>query len=207
MNRPQGLSLVELVVSLSLVAMISGSTMATLSGGLAVWDRIQQHGVQQQWFQVAFEGLRRDLRSMRRFEPIGFTGDYDAVSFPAVLGAGGALTATEGNELGCVAYFFDSGRQRLCRSRIPYRRFASTRIKSACEPMLEGIRSIRFSYYVQEEHGSSFRWTGRAEGPEPPLAVKMEIRYDTTQASSSFTTATTTSLMVPIPIAAVETPP
>ena len=77
--RRRGLTLVELLVASALMALVAGASVATLSGGFKVWQRLQALGQQSQWTEVAFDEIRRDLRNTRRFSLIPFEGTYSQV--------------------------------------------------------------------------------------------------------------------------------
>ena len=171
-----GLTLVELLVTVALVALAAGTAVATCAGGLRVWKRTQTHGLQGQWLQLASERLWRDLHNLRRFKPIPYEGTYDTLAFPTLI----ATTTPAGEpsaELGQMGYFLDEARQTLCRAQYPYRRLRASRLRDTCQPVLAGVTRLRFSYYAVNPENHTPEWLGDWSSTEPPLAIKVELRY------------------------------
>ena len=54
-----GLTLVELLVTVALMALVAGACAATFAGGLRVWERLTALGARQAWVPVAFDEIRR----------------------------------------------------------------------------------------------------------------------------------------------------
>lgn len=175
--RHGGFTLIELLVTVSLVGMIGATVVASVIGCLRVWERIQSRGVQDQWVQVAFDQIRTDLRNIRRFSPEGFNGSYEALSFPALTPA----QASDGStlqEIGVAGYYFDQVHHVLCRSSVPYRLSRKFRLVDTCDPILEDVARVRFSYYAMDPVSNSASWKDSWESADPPLAVKVEVGYD-----------------------------
>ena len=171
----RGLTLVELLVTLSMVALVSGTVVATFAGGLRVWERVKSHSTQSQWLQLAYDQLRRDLHNVRRFAPIPYEGGYDTLAFPTVI----STSTPEGvavSEIGQAGYFLDEARHTLCRSQHPYRRLRSARLRDTCQPVMTGVTRLRFSYYALNPDNQTTEWLGSWSSAEPPLAVKIELR-------------------------------
>ena len=106
----RGFTLLELLVTTSLMALVGGATVASLGGGIRVWERTVKFGSRQQSVLLAFDRLRRDLQNVRRFHLVPFKGEYDAFQVAAVEGQ---------DELGARGYFLDERRHLLCRSFVP----------------------------------------------------------------------------------------
>lgn len=175
-RRARGLTLVELLVTVSFVVLVAAAVAATFAGGMRVWGRLQAHGIQGLWLQVALAQLRQDLRNARHFTPIPFEGRHDRVSFPALLPAT-ADAETAVWELGQRGYFFDGHRRTLCRAQQPYRLLRQTRLQEACQPVLTDISQVRFSYYKVESATATTSWQDSWSSTELPLAVRCEVSY------------------------------
>ncbi len=173
-----GMTLVELLITLSLIALVAGTITATFSGGIGVWERIQQHGRRDQWADVALDEIRRDLQNARRFSPIKFAGEYDEVSFASVVPWARRGEVVH-DEPGRLAYYFDSMRHRLCRSETAYRLLRRARVRDSCHSVLEPVDRARFSYYRADPDGQAEgTWADSWDEDQPPLAVKVELSYD-----------------------------
>lgn len=176
MRRLTGFTLVELLVTLSLVALVAGAVVAVMSGGLQIWERLQDQDALGQQLQIVLDSMRRELHNAQPFRPIPFEGSYDTFSFPALL----EMDTADGlhlREVGRVGFFLDEGRHRLCKSQQPYRGLRSQLLKESCRPLIEGIDRLRFSYYVLDSSTGQYDWTGSWTADQPPLAVKIEVGY------------------------------
>ncbi len=163
----------ELLITTSLLTLVGAATVATLAGGVRVWERAVVFGTHQQHALIAIERLRRDLRNARPFAPIPFAGGYQQL-FHA--GTGLADPGDDGpEELGRLGYFLDERRRVLCRSFTPYRQMRRVRGTDRCHAVLEGVTRVRFSYFGRDETGGTESWSSRWESDQPPVAVKMEL--------------------------------
>lgn len=176
MRRHAGFTLVELLVTVTLVGMVGATVVAAVSGCLRVYERISAQGRQEEWIRVAFDQLRRDLRSARRFAPVPFDGAYDEVSFPAIV----PVDLRDGrtiDAIGRTGYYFNSMRGTLCRSQQPHQLLRRVGMKDRCQVVLSDVKRVRFSFYqpVTETQGGG--WSGAWGSADPPLAVKVEVGY------------------------------
>ena len=179
MPRNRAFTLVELLVSLCFVVVVGATVFAIFSGGFRIWDRLQNTGAHNQMLQVVLEEMRRDLSNCRSFEPIGFVGQYDEVSFPKLeifQFARGRLIE-EREELGRVGYFFDSYHRTLCRSKQSYRIIRHTRMKESASILLTDVDKVRFSYCAFDPSSGNATWSNRWEEKTFPFAIKIEVDY------------------------------
>ena len=178
MTRPAGFTLVELLVTTSLMALVGGVTVGGLSGGFRVWERAGQFEAKHQAaVLVAAEQFRRDVRNVRRFAPVGFAGAYDQYAFPAVEDAepGDERPA----ELGRRGYFLDERHHRLCRAFTPYPQVEHERLRDRCQTVMEDVTRVRFSYFGKDPDSGAVQWLERWDAPRPPLAVQAELTMQT----------------------------
>lgn len=175
--KRQGFTLVELLVTTALVSLIGATVVAAVSGCLRVWSKVSVYGDTKSWTEVGFEGIRRDLHNIKKFSPIGFDGEYDAVTFPALVRQPLSDGETIG-EVGQAGYYFDSRHKRLCRSELPYRMMRRSRFKERCDTVIRGVSRVRFSYYKPPTDTGEGAWGSSWEAAEPPVAVKVEVSFD-----------------------------
>lgn len=195
----RGFTLIELLVTLSLVVLVGAAVMSVLAGGLHVWDRLQGQWMVEEQLQIMLESVRRDLHNAQAFKSIPYEGSYDLFSFPSLVEspttAGGTI-----KEIGRVGFYWDSGLQRLCRSKHPYRIVRSRSVKEAAAPLIEGVRRFRFSYCAPDPVTGEYGWKDSWSGEKPPIAVKMEIQY----AESKSAPEIKRSLVVYLPTAPIR---
>ena len=197
----RGFTLVEMLVTLSMLALVGMTAVAILSGGLRVWERLQNQETVGQQVSLALESVRREIHNAQLFRPIPFKGEYDSFSFPAlverVLEDGTVL-----QEVGRVGFFLDEGRNQLCRSRLPYRLLRGILLRENRAPLVGGIQRLRFSYYGEDLSTGDFAWKDSWFFEEPPLAVKMELGYRETPKGKILTRL----LIVGLPVGWVPEP-
>ena len=170
--------MVELLVVLSILAMVAGVLIATVSGGTQVWKRIHCLGGQNENLLVAFEDIRKHLQNYRSFSPIAFEGKFDELNFPTLV----TSTSKEGLERlepGIIKYYVNESKGYLCKSEFSYRDAGAYRYKESCSIVAEDIERLRFQYYAFNPDEKSFSWVNSWESDAPPLLVKMELKcYD-----------------------------
>ena len=169
---PRGFTLVELLVTVALMALVAGTCLAVLGGGMRVWRRATAYGTQEQSVLVAFDRMRRDLENARRFSPVPFEGRYDQPTFAQVE----RVDSDSQNpyELGQLGYFLNERQHLLCRSFVPYRSMKRVKLKDHCQPILEGVAAARFSYFGTTEEGEA-GWSQRWHSKELPSAVRVSL--------------------------------
>lgn len=168
-----GVTLVELLVTVSLMALMGAAIVAVLSGGLRVWQRARTFGTQGQFALLAVDRLRRDLHNVRRSARIPFEGAYDRCAFAAA-----GQSAVDGSplpEMGRLGYFLDEPRRRLCRSFVPYRLMRTRDLTDRCQPVLEDVTRARFSYRGSSTDTQPSDWSEHWDALLPPRAVKIAL--------------------------------
>jgi len=160
-------TLVEMLVATSLMALVAGTTVAALTGGLNVWQRVSGVSRHEEAALIAFSQLQRDLHNARRFTPILFEGTYDEFTFAAAESSGDNPDGIP--ELGQLGYYFNQRHHTVCRSFIPYRLQRRLRMRDQCHAALGEIRRVRAAYF------GAGGWQDRWNEEELPLAVRLAV--------------------------------
>ena len=168
-----GFTLVELLITTSLMALVGGATVASLAGGVKVWERAAEFGVDDQAALIAFTRMRRDLHNARRFHPIPFAGAYDQYTFAAADRNDPAASDLE--EIGRLGYFLNERRHLLCRSFVPYRLMRGTGVTDRCQVMLEHVERVRCRYVGIDATSGQNDWTDHWQSQDPPVALTCEV--------------------------------
>lgn len=163
----QAFTLVELLVAIALAALVVAAVVASLAGGLRIWDRARAGSSPLLDAAVALEWIQRDIHSMTAARLLRFEGSADRVRIP-VLASGDGGTP----ELKDVSYSMQTGEgrlERLCST------WPSNALESAPgEVLLEGVDAVRFAYC-----GDDGRWvTAWERGTNRPSAVDVTIRFN-----------------------------
>ena len=168
-----GFTLAELLIVVSLMALVGGAIVAILTGGIRVWKRAADYGTSEQARLIAFDSMGRDLRSARRFSLVPFRGAYDQVTFPAAREVRPDPEALQ--EIGALSFFLDGRKQLLCRSFVPYRLMRHVDMKDRCQVILDGVQRVRFEYFGAAKETKEASWSSRWDATEPPTMVKASV--------------------------------
>ena len=201
MKKNWGFTFVELIVAVSLMAIVMGTMVATFMGGSRLWQRFQHAVYQDQSVRIALEEIARQLRNARLFAPIPFSGEYDRVAFPSLVKI--SLESEEDvphREIGERSYFLKERDKILCSSENPYRLMRHFTAEEKCHLLCEGVDRLRFQYYRFDPAQDAYVWSNDWDSPEQPLAVKIEMTYH----DLSEKTSHTQTRIVHLPTAAVR---
>ena len=187
--RRSGFTLLEMLITISLMALLAGGVVATIAGGFRVWRRAAVYGISEQASLVAFERLRRDLHNTAPFALLPFSGTYDEMTF-AVVGHDPQVPDSP-EELGRQGYYLDGLHDVLCRSFTPYRLAREVRLKDRCEVVLEHVQRLRFDYFGAESGKETTEpsWSRSWDAKVPPAAVTISVTVqDGTRPASAHST-------------------
>ena len=176
-----GFTLIEMLVSLSLLSAVSATAVAVLSSGVRVWQRAGGGAWQTQHVQLAWEEFQRDVRQARHFSLLPVAGRSDSVAFASLVDVDTLddqrrlITHTE---LGRIGYYADLTHRMLCRSSVPFREADRRRLRDACSPVLMNVRRIRLRYYGTDPDRGGTDWFESWESPQLPLAIRLDVQQE-----------------------------
>jgi len=168
-----GFTLVELLVTTSLMVLVGAATVASLAGGVRVWERARESSTDGRSSLIAFDHLRRDVHNIRRFTLVPFEGTYG--QFAAATVERVDRDSDQPAEIGRLGYFLDERRHVLCRSFVPYRLMRRERFTDRCQAVLEDVARLRFSYFGVEKEGGQAGWFEHWHATEPPLTLQCTV--------------------------------
>lgn len=184
-NTQSGMTLIELVVALGLLALLVGSLAAALGvsarGSVAIETRAE-HG---EALRVAQQTLRRYLTQARpvrtlvgQREQAVFAGEAEAVGFVGVMPpwpSGGGLYRVL-----LSVQDTDAGRALVLTRQVTVGEAASFEFGTAADQavIISGISALRWSYYGLDPSGRQGAWRASWRGERDlPRLVRLEIVF------------------------------
>ncbi len=171
-------TLVELLIATAIMGTISLAILATLGGGLRIYEHIQTYGENQADVLLAFEGMEKDLRNTVNLSMIYFTGDSGKIAFAGRV----AVRDLEGNpvtSLGRILYYRDEDTGTLMREEQDYPSAVSQEGEdTGITESLALVTDINFMYSFFDEKNKRYEWTRSWSGEDGlPAGVKIEIVF------------------------------
>ncbi|MGQ0674478.1 MAG: prepilin-type N-terminal cleavage/methylation domain-containing protein [Rhodospirillales bacterium] len=186
MNRCQsGMTLIELVVALALLALIVGGLAAVLGAGVSASASVEARAQGDETLRVAQTTLRRYLGQARPVkwragarEQIGFVGEAQALGFTAVMppwpGAGGLYRVR-------VAIEDRPGGKALVLRRAPTageRMDYNLDAAADAAVLAEGVSALRWSYWGVEDGARAAAWRADWRGQRHlPRLVRLDLQF------------------------------
>lgn len=147
--RRSGLTVIELLVSISILTAVLGAVLMTLYSGILVWERASGYDVKRMETMLALESLEKEVRSTFPFHAIGFMGRPTGVTFAGMLNE---ATAEGISRRFCeIEYTFDSS-AHILRRQVKAYPFGSGGGEESVQ-VLSGINSVRITYAAARERG------------------------------------------------------
>ncbi|OGX24720.1 MAG: hypothetical protein A2787_01955 [Omnitrophica WOR_2 bacterium RIFCSPHIGHO2_01_FULL_48_9] len=172
-----GFTLIEILLVVSLMAMVGLSIYSAFANGLKVWDRGKNLNAQED-IMIFFDRIGAELRNSFRFSKVPFYGRSQRVVFPTMVKVlpDPKMNPEENSyisQIGKVEYEFDVVKDQLIRREASYGQAIQGRF-SEKGAALRGIRNIEFKYYFPDEHGELF---STQIIDDLPAAVTIEVEY------------------------------
>jgi general secretion pathway protein J len=181
----RGFTLLELLVSMTLLALVLGLLFGGLRTGTRVWEEGARRGDDLARLQVVHGFLRRQLGALqplaqreRTLAPRStFSGALEEVSFtgflPAHFGLAGfqmivvGMVEDDGRHLGVWWYAFDPDRD------LP------TRLPEEQQTLLiEDVEEVKFAYYGAPGNRDEPQWNDRWDDMErPPQLIRLRVAF------------------------------
>ena len=162
----QAFTFVEMLLVVSMIAIISIALFNTFLNGMKIWDR-GYRDITEEDVSLFFEKFVTDLRNSVDYSLLPFEGKGDRISFATLERTKKDARKSKGsvgyvNEVGRVEYYFDSVKKALFRRQANYsqslkKRFSNTRL------LIPNVTSQRFQYahndngdYIFEDFAEEF---------------------------------------------------
>lgn len=176
-QKSPGFSLIEILLVVSLMAMVGLSIYSAFSTGLKVWERGKYFGTEED-IAIFFDHISEELRNSFRFSRIPFYGRSQRIAFPTVVNIlpNSRMSFAENSyisQIGRVEYEFDVLRDQFLKREADYGQALQGKY-SEKGVILKSIRKIEFKYYFPGEKGELLS-TQIAD--QLPAVVAIEIEY------------------------------
>jgi len=183
-GKAVGFTLVELLITTTILGMIAMAIMSGFAGGLRVYERVRSRdtGFRPDAL-LSLEKLETDLRNTVYFSGIDFIGEKEKISFAGLTAEG---------KLGKILYYVKGVRDTLVREEQDYARAVSkiSRKKGKIKELVP-VRDIDFSYYYYDREAEEYRWQDFWEEEEEeeeeeedsekgtvPLGVRIKLTFE-----------------------------
>lgn len=165
MKNERGFTLVEMLLAVTLFAIVMSSGFGVFKMGLQIWTRMQGHSSVERKTLLSLEKIGRDLRtairipeqkeSLRKPE-IEYGGSNQEFSFPALVTKAGKK-GVQTTQFGRMTYRFESSAKVLCKQQENATDFYLKR-PAPCDPVAQGIQSAKFRYWLYDKIGKEYDW-------------------------------------------------
>lgn len=173
----QGLTFIEMLVTVALVSLLSLVLYTSLINGMKVWKR-SQGLITEEDIVIFFDKLSSDLRNTFWYEGFSFEGDRESLAFPAFVDviADSQSQFSQGEyieQLGQVKYFFDPQGGCVYKQIANYSQ-ARDAVFPRKQKLVCNISQMRFTYYFREDQ----KEVARSDiSGTVPLAVEVELTF------------------------------
>jgi hypothetical protein len=180
MKNKFGLTLVEVLITCFMVALIGIAVYSSLNNGIKAWARVQQK-LPEEDVAIFFDKFFNDVSNSFQYPRMGFIGNQTYFTFPTIITQREHYADLSGRGIGKCAYNFNSGQNCLERAQETYSDIFEGRAPNfSC--ILGDIEASVFSYYFYDKEKEEFAWSlewpppeGKPQDANMPLAVRAQI--------------------------------
>ena len=175
--RSRGFTLVEMLLVVSLFAVVALSIYHAFSNGLKVWERGRQFMAEED-LDIFFDKFSRELRNTFDFSQIGFAGKETSIKFatrirtPADRALGLEKDALI-DQIGGVEYYFDTGKKTIYKKEFNYSQ-ATNQKAGAERQMLQRVKAVNFLYFYIDADGNLGQ-TRRISSVPAAVEIRIEM--------------------------------
>jgi prepilin-type N-terminal cleavage/methylation domain-containing protein len=174
MRRKAGFTLVELLVVVSLMALIGMSLYAMFGSAMDMMRRVSHSEIAED-VDIFLERFDREISSQVTFKGISFSGKETLLNFPSRIESDQRAPLNKG--IGRVSYFFDESRRTFARRQENLSQIHKPEEEIETTAALEGVSALKFQYFIYHKAEKTFEWVPEWDslenGGEIPSAVKV----------------------------------
>jgi hypothetical protein len=173
---------IELLIVISILAVVIGAVGACLVSGLRVWECAADfNGVESEAL-MGLDMMEKDVMNSFVFHGVAFDGQVAGVAFAGLIDEAVGVGATERDSgavcmrIGTVRYFYSEKDKRVVRKKWVY----PNGEPEETESVAENVDGLEFSYFCAPSDGDdSGRWTDAWESETNlPDGLRMEMVFE-----------------------------
>ncbi|MBN2119665.1 MAG: hypothetical protein JW734_01240 [Candidatus Omnitrophica bacterium] len=170
--RNKAFTLVEIIITASLVTVVGLALYSAVNSGIKIWQRLNKSHAQEE-VSVFFEVLSTDLRNSFVYGEIYFIGEKERLEFATLVTTASTYPGLRRGP-GQVAYYLDSKAKKIIKEK----RNLSHIYKEAqgsVQEVLSKVSSLNFEYYYYDSLRKEYFWLDEWEEESLPLAVRVRL--------------------------------
>ncbi|OGX54722.1 MAG: hypothetical protein A2306_11275 [Omnitrophica WOR_2 bacterium RIFOXYB2_FULL_38_16] len=156
LENKSAMTLIEILIVTSLIAVISVAIYSCLSSGIRVWQESNRLVVEED-IAMFFDKISKDLRNVYSYSRIKPQGDVFRFSFPAIVytkadKGSGHPEGSYVDQLGKVEYYFDPISDSIYRRQANYSQAVSEQYSRESK-IVGSVERLKFTYFVLTPEG------------------------------------------------------
>ena len=176
-----GFTLLELLITTSLIALMGLAIYSTFARGVMVWDRGCKTDIVSQEMRFTLQNLAKELRNSFKFSGIEFMGTKDGISFPTYVNTAEIGEAPKW-EVGEVSYFYDKDASCVMRRALCVRCKAQD-----AKPIAQNIKNLKMSYYFFDAISKTYKWKNSWSDKENfPSGIRIALTIENEEEENGF---------------------
>lgn len=180
----KGLTIVEVILVASIMAIIALTLYNAIANGLKVWDRVHRFSAEED-IALFLEDIAVNLHNSVEYGDMLFDGERSSISFSTVVqvrvdpNVDPTLTSYT-HQIGRVRYSFDKSSQDLYRQEANYSLALQNKYFDK-QSLVHPLKSVEFIYYTVKEE----RLVEMPQTQEWPAMVKIIVHYEGSRGQES----------------------
>jgi prepilin-type N-terminal cleavage/methylation domain-containing protein len=163
-----GFTLLELIISSLLIALVALAIYSAFSNGLKLWARANQIVLNKEQASITLERMARDVRNIVSFSPITIDCKADYIFLPVLVNQNEDIPVSR---LAQVLYSFDKETGIISRQQQVYGRDK----EPVTREMATNIKLVILTYRYYDPELKLMTWRPELDTQAKPSAVKVEI--------------------------------
>lgn len=173
-----GFTMIEMLIVVTLFAIIATASFAIFRMGVQIWRRSQGSALIEHKALFTLEKMTRDLRMSIRSELKDFkgNGDSDEIAIPSLIPI--RAGKTDMIQYGLIHYEYNASKKEVCRREEPAAAIQGKK-KFDCRVLANHVKRFKLQYLIYDGIGEAYSWYDSWDEKElPPLAIKIELQLD-----------------------------